>query len=332
MADIDVVRIIQTDGLNGTNPSHRTESNNMVQNVFPERQAEKEITINKDNYLVKETWKGNTNYVNALLCQFIPNLHTHNFRPNESYVISRGKGDLATLTRTYSEFCATASQSGNPIADNTGVAPWTVTSETTDIGPVEYYILQNNLSGDLPKCIDRMVLAAWDATDLEHKALYQVRTLEGYKEIGSAPANPECSQNMYIGTELTRKVAEFIVESGRNTFPLTTARIIHNKLKNGEARQKALSAAEPLDLTSDAEKDITNSDIEFPNYFGQRLESIPELPEKYNNFGLAENHYFFLDRWNIVNYDGKSRYLTSYEYLAYPKSFPKPWPSVNQPE
>ena len=314
---MSVCRQIYTCGYDGTNPSHKCDINNMLSTYVPERQATKRVTINAQEITYEDEWQGTYEEIcGSLLCQFMPDgISAYTFRCGENFSITSDRGDLTRLVRTYKNTYRLYNKNyGNSIANTTGITPWQVRSETTDIGAIEYFLLSNDISSNT---VNRFALAQWEATDLPHKKDYLIKTPTGWAKL-----NDTCIG----GNELTLSVAQFITETGRSTFPMTTARIIHTTLSDGKKRKSSLSSGIIEDLYTTTVDDDMDAE-QFPDTFGKLLSTLP-CANVHNNFGLAGYSNFFLDQWNIQNYNGKSQYLITEEYVSYPKILPNPYPSV----
>lgn len=316
---MSVCNQICTCGYDGTtNNNHNCDVNPLVKTFNPERQPNKKVTINAQEISYEDEWTGTYEEIcGKLLCQFMPSgINSYKFRCGEQFVMSRDRGDMTRLVRTYKNtYHLNNTNYSNSIANTTGITPWQVRSETTDIGAIEYFMLSNDIS--TANQINRFALAQWDGTDLAHKKDYLIKTPTGWAKL-----NETCIG----GTELTLSVAKFITETGRSTFPMTTARIIHTQLRDGKKRKESLSSGILEDLyTTNVDDDM--SVLQFPDTFGKLLSTLP-CSDKHHNFGLADKNNFFLDQYNVQNYNGKSQYLLTEEYVSYPKILPNPYPSV----
>lgn len=310
----------------GIDQSSFDHTNPMVQTIENERQPAKYIQYSSKGITIRDEWLGTSEEINALLTTFVPDPYTYDFAEGESYQVERQRGDLSKLTKVYVDNWDSsmgASSPSDPIDESVGITPWSIASETTDIGAIDYYILKHQLTEDQQKLIKRDRLALWEMSPYEYKEQFKYNTvLNGWLTV-------DCDPNGNEDSPITLEVAQWIVEQGRSHFPLTTARITYEELTDGAAatEKKALSAITRPVIKKSLKEDVNKSvevggPLEFPsNEFGKELSAIPNCPFKFN---FAYPTMFMMTDWNITLHDATGKYLVTKEYVSYPEAFPLP--------
>jgi hypothetical protein len=292
-----------------------TNTNPLIKNISNELQYNEHKQWTAKSYIIKKEWIGSTENINAKFAELVEdNVNTYSWSSDgESFTIDRIKGDLSKLTHSYQESYENIDSEGNsiddPIDESMGITPWTVTTETTDIGAVEYYVLKNNLSEAEQKKIKRERLAIWENAPIEYKNTFKYKTLaKGWIPVSQNESGGEDSPE-------TLAVAQWIAESGRSTFPLTTLRVTHEEIVKGPSFKKGKINKNSL------KKDAAN--ITFPaDEITKELDSIPDCP-----YVLTANSYptkFMLTEWNAQVHDEEGKYLITKTYVSYPEAFPLP--------
>lgn len=312
-----------TEGLSSTSFTH---TNPMVQTVANERQPTKHVQYSSKGITIRDEWLGTTEEIEELLSAFVPNPYTYDFEEGESYQIERQRGDLSKLTRIYADTwdSTDGTPPSDPIDESIGITPWSIKSETTDIGAIEYYILKNQLTDAEQANIKRDRLALWETAPYEYKEQFKYNTVtNGWQTLNAAP-------NGTVDSELTLQIAQWIVEQARSQFPLTTARITYEELVDGAAATKKKTekptVTKPIikvSLKTDVEESVAEGGpLEFPSAeFGKELETIPNCPFQFN---FAYPTRFMMTDWNITLHDASGKYLVTKEYVSYPAAFPLP--------
>lgn len=309
-----------TQGLDSTSFTH---TNDMVETVNNERQFQKHVTYNAKGITYRDEWIGTSDKITELLCSKVPNINSYDWTENESWVIDGQKGDLYKLTHTYYDEIQQTDEpeegSDEPgsvadsIEDSVGVNPWTITSETTDIGAIDYYILKFRLSNSQQEEIKRERIALWEQSPYEEKMKYKYHTLkQGYITVDKEPDKGNSDSS------ITLDIVKWIVKQKRQQFPLTSVRIRHEYLVNGPSYKKGV--INKNSLVKELAK--TNSELQFPSkQFGRELKAIPECPYQ---FDFSYPTRFMLTDWNIQILDQTGKYLVTKEYISYPAAFPLP--------
>lgn len=311
-----------TEGLSSTSFTH---TNPFVKTVDNERQPTKHIQYSSKGITVRDEWVGTTEEIEELLAAFVPNPLTYDFDEGESYQIERQRGDLSKLTRIYADTFneGTGTSPTDPIDQSVGITPWSIKSETTDIGAIDYYILKHKLTDAQQKLIKRDRLALWEAAPYEYKEQYKYNTVtNGWQSLN-------CDPKGNADSPITLSVAQWIVDQGRSQFPLTTARITYEELTDGAAatEKKALSAINRPVIRKSLKEDVNKSvepggPLEFPSTeFGFELSAIPNCPFQFN---FSYPTKFMMTDWNITLHDATGKYLVTKEYVSYPEAFPLP--------
>lgn len=310
----------------GIDQSSFEHTNPMVQTIENERQPTKHIQYSSKGITIRDEWLGTSEEIEALLTTFVPNPYTYDFEEGETYQIERQRGDLSKLTKIYVDsWDSSAGDSpDDPIDESVGITPWTITSETTDIGAIDYYILKNKIDDAQQLTIKRDRLALWEMSPYEYKEQFKYNTvLNGWQTVDCNPTGVEDSP-------LTLEIAQWIVEQARSHFPLTTVRITHEELVDGAAATKKKTekptVTKPI-IKSSLKADVTESvaaggPLEFPSTeFGFELDSITDCPFQFN---FAYPTKFMMTDWNITLHDASGKYLVTKEYVSYPAAFPLP--------
>lgn len=303
----------------GIDSSSFTHTNPMVETIQNERQSERKIVYDNNKVSITDEWIGTSEEVkNLLSTNFFKGKGPgdYSWEVDETFVIERYKGDLSKLIHTYSGIHTPETGGENdvddPIDENLGITPWTIKSETTDIGAVEYYILKNELSKNDADNIKRDRLALWENSPYEKKLEFKYRSqLNGWQTLDRDPKGN-------VDSEITLTIAKWIVEQQRNQFPLTTARITHEEIVKGPSYKKG-----KINKTS-LKKELaeTESNLKFPaDEFGKELAEIPDCPYL---FDMGYPQKFMLTDWNVTVKDEEGKYLITKEYVSYPEAFPLP--------
>lgn len=305
----------------GISNSSFTHINPMVQTVDNERQPQRQITLTMKGWQYRDEWLGTSQEISSLLCTLVPNISAYVFTENENFTIDRQKGDLSRLTHTYTQYAEplTGNIEGtqpDSTEDTVGITPWSIRTETTDIDALNYWIILKQLTSAQQATIKRDRLALWENSPIAQKAQYKYKTTnptnmkEGYVTVDRNPSTGESD------SPLTLEFAKWYYKMGRKQFPLTTIRVTHKRLVAGQKYSEYKQGQRP---TISLKNDI--SAIQFPEeYFGKELSSIPDCPYQIN----IPNLLYTLEGWNLENYNGKSEYLETLEYISYPKYFPNP--------
>lgn len=308
------------EGLDQTAYTHK---NPFVDSVHNERQFQRHITYNANGITYKDEWIGTSDYINELVDSILSgSIETYNWTEGEALVVDGLKGDLYKLTHTYFD---EISQQDEPdeddpdepgsvsdsIEDSVGINPWSITSETTDIGAIDYYILKFKISESNQDKIKRNRIAQWEQSPYEQKIEKKYNTLHGYITVDK---NPEG----IVDSPITLDVVEWIIAQKRQQFPLTSVRIRHEYIVNGPSYKKGV-----INKTSLA-KELAkgNTPLQFPSQeFGAELKAIPDCPY---SFDFSYDVRFMLTDWNIQIHDPTGKYLVTKEYISYPALFPAP--------
>lgn len=307
-------------GLDSTSFTH---TNDMVETVNNERQFQKHVTYNAKGITYRDEWIGTSDKITELLCSKVPNINSYDWTENESWVIDGLKGDLYKLTHTYYDEIQQTDEpeegSDEPgsvadsIEDSVGVNPWTITSETTDIGAIDYYILKFRVSTADQEKIIRDRIALWEQSPYEEKEQFKyVTSKQGYITVDKEPDNGN------IDSPITLAIVKWIVDQKRQQFPLTSVRVRHEYIVNGPSYKKGV--INKNSLAKELAK--TNSELQFPSkQFGRELKAIPDCPYQ---FDFSYPTRFMLTDWNIQILDQTGKYLITKEYISYPAAFPLP--------
>lgn len=305
-----------TEGIDSTSYTH---INPFVATVDNERQAAKQITYDIDGVKYREEWIGTTEEISALLCVKVPNRNAYNWGSGESWVIDRQRGDLSKLTHNYEDDAedeidpTTGEAVTDPIEQNVSVTPWTIRSETTDIGPIDYYILKHKLTVDEAKDIKRDRLALWEQSPYEYRLEYKYKTIRnGYITVDKNPSRT-------VDSPITLEIAKWILQKSRDKFPLTTCRIVHEEIVRAPSYAKGKVNRKSLKQQL---KEAQNNPLRFPSQeFGYELSAIPGCPFE---FSFSYPTRFMMTDWNLQVYDKEGNFLMTKEYVSYPEAFPLP--------
>jgi hypothetical protein len=308
----------------GIEYSSFTHENPLVQTVANERQPERSIQLNVNGWTYKDEWIGTTQEINCLLYTTIGGcLNTYVFKKDENFSIDRQRGDLSKLTHSYKKYFELTDEQiqgyeVDNVEETAGITPWTIRTETTDIGALEYWMIVKNISTTDAKTIKRDRIALWENSPIVQKSQFKYKVTnpanlkEGYVTVDR---NPEDGS---VDSPKTLEFVQWYVENGRDKFPLTTVVVTHNRLVKGTNFASFKKGERPVVAVKD---DITG--IIFPaTQFGKELNEIPELPDNYQL--VVPNSKWTLRDWNLQNYNGKSVYLETLEYISYPEVLPNP--------
>lgn len=303
----------------GIDKSSFTHTNPFVETVQNERQPIKTSQYSSNGITYRDEWIGTSEEINALLSSFIgDNPYTYSYDDGESYQIDRQKGDLSKLTRIYTHnFEDFSTEPSDSVNKSVGITPWAIRSETTEIGPIEYYICKHQLTKTDCKDIKRDRLALWDVSPLEYKNQYLYKTVtKGWQTLDKSPDGT-------VDSAITLAIAQWISTQERQSFPLTTVRITHEEIINGDGTTMLSGKVNTKSLEEDSKRSITNiSGLQFPsNEFGKELSEVPDCPFEFTHSYPTK---FTLADWNVRVYDEAGRYLVTKEYISYPEVFPNP--------
>lgn len=311
------------DTLNAGNDSTAyTHTNPLVETIHNERQAERNVTYSAERISYKEEWLGTSEEIHDLLCSKVPNLQTYGWDENEQWSIDRQRGDLSKLTHTWDIVYETVDEASggsvsDPIEENLGITPWTIKTETTDIGAIDYYILKFKLDDAKIKEIKRERIALWEQSPYEQKEEYKYRSqLNGWQTV-----DKDTTGN--VDSPISLEIVKWIVEQSRSQFPLTTVRVTHEEIvkgpsyKNGKINKTSLSA----ELTNSAIS-AASSPLAFPSHqLTKELSAIPNCPY---SFDFSYPTSYMLVDWGVTVKEPTGKYLVTKEYISYPTAFPLP--------